>query len=333
MKKVTMKGIFILVMAIGFFAWSTIPGTAADKIIIKIAQNSGIYNPMQVGAEKFKEVMEKETNGAVEVQIFPDASLGTEVKTIQMIKLGTLGATVVATASIAEFAFEAGIFDLPFVFRDMEHMFEVVDGPFGQRFARLIEEKTDSVFLGYASFGSRNAYNKKRPILKPDDLKGLKIRVMGTPILIDTFNAFGAQATTLAWGELYSALQQGVVDGGECDPVDMWDMKFHEVTKYVSYTEHLVGVRAYLFSKKVYDKLPAYIQAVLFKAGREAVLADRNSQREKVDEATEKITKTGIVKFYKVDKQPFIDKVQEVYVKNADKVGGMELIELIDKWY
>ena len=333
MKKVITKGIFILVMAIGFFAWSAVPGTAADKIVIKIAQNSGIYNPMQVGAVKFKEVMERETNGAVEVQIFPDASLGTEVKTIQMIKLGILDATIVATASITEFAFEAGIFDLPFVFRDMEHMFEVVDGPFGQRLAKIIEEKTDSVFLGYASFGTRNVYNAKRPILSPDDLKGLKIRVMGTPILIDTFNALGAQATTLAWGELYSALQQGVVDGGECDPVDMWDMKFHEVTKYVSYTGHLVGVRAYLFSKKVYDKLPAYIQAILFKAGREAIVADRNSQREKVGEATEKIKKTGIVKFYKVDKQPFIDKVQKVYKKNADKVGGMQLIKLISKWH
>jgi len=333
MKKVITKGSFILVMAIGFFAWSAVPGTAADKIIIKIAQNSGIYNPMQVGCEKFKEVMERETNGAVEVQIFPDASMGTEVKTIQMVKLGTLDATVVATASITEFAFECGIFDLPFVFRDMEHMFEVVDGPFGQRFARLIEEKTGSVFLGYASFGSRNAYNAKRPVLSPDDLKGLKIRVMGTPILVDTFNALGAQATTLSWGELYSALQQGVVDGGECDPVDMWDMKFHEVTKYVSFTEHLVGVRAYLFSKKVYDKLPAYIQAVLLKAGREAIVADRNSQREKVDEALVKIKKTGIVKFYKVDKQPFIDKVDSVYEKNADKVGGMELIKLISKWH
>lgn len=333
MKKVITKGIFILVMSIVLFAWSAVPGTAADKIIIKIAQNSGIYNPMQVGAVKFKEVMESETNGAVEVQIFPDASMGTEVKTIQMVKLGVLDATIVATASITEFAFEAGIFDLPFVFRDMEHMFEVVDGPFGQRLAKLIEEKTGSVFLGYASFGTRNAYNAKRPILSPDDLKGLKIRVMGTPILIDTFNALGAQATTLAWGELYSALQQGVVDGGECDPVDMWDMKFHEVTKHVSYTGHLVGVRGYLFSKKVYDKLPAYIQAILFKAGREAIVADRNSQREKVGEATEKIKKTGKVKFYKVDKQPFIDKVQKVYEKNADKVGGMEFIKLISKWH
>jgi len=333
MKKVITKGIFILVIAIVLFTWSEVPGTAADKIIIKIAQNSGIYNPMQVGAVKFKEVMESETNGAVEVQIFPDASMGTEVKTIQMVKLGVLDATIVATASITEFAFEAGIFDLPFVFRDMEHMFEVVDGPFGQRLAKLIEEKTGSVFLGYASFGTRNAYNAKRPILSPDDLKGLKIRVMGTPILIDTFNALGAQATTLAWGELYSALQQGVVDGGECDPVDMWDMKFHEVTKHVSYTGHLVGVRGYLFSKKVYDKLPAYIQAILFKAGHEAIVADRNSQREKVGEATEKIKKTGKVKFYKVDKQPFIDKVQKVYEKNADKVGGMEFIKLISKWH
>jgi tripartite ATP-independent transporter DctP family solute receptor len=331
--KNTLIGSIILVLAIVVFGLSAAPAAAADKIVIKIAQNSGIYNPMQVGAEKFKQVMESETNGAVEVQIFPDAAMGTEVKTIQMVKLGTLDATIVATASITEFAFECGIFDLPFVFRDMEHMFEVVDGPFGQRFAKLIEEKTGSVFLGYASFGSRNAYNAKRPVLKPDDLKGLKIRVMGTPILIDTFNALGAQATTLAWGELYSALQQGVVDGGECDPVDMWDMKFHEVTKYVSFTEHLVGVRGYLFSKKVYDKLPANVQAVLFKAGREAVLADRNSQREKVGEAMEKIKKTGIVTFYKVDKQPFIDQVHSVYEKNADKVGGMDLIELISKWH
>jgi len=323
-----MKKILFVILAIGFLFWNVTPTVAAQKIVFKIAQDSSTEHPYQRGCEKFKEIIEAETNGAVEVQIFPNAQLGSEAQVMEGIKLNTLDATVSSTGAMAAFVPEVELFNLPFIFRDMSHFYKVVDGPIGQRIAKAIEEKLNSVFLGWWTFGSRNAWNKVRPVLKPDDFKGLKIRVMGSPIMLDTFNAFGAQATTLSWGELYTALQQGVVDGAECDPVDLLVEKFYEVTKYVSMTNHFIGAAPFFFSKKRYDKLSPYFQTLIVKAGRASVIAEREAQESLVDKAMAELKQKGI-KFYDVDTNPFKQKAKMVHKKNADKVGGMELIEMI----
>jgi tripartite ATP-independent transporter DctP family solute receptor len=228
-----------------------------EKIIIKVAHNGNEKHPHQAGFETFKEVLEKETNGKVEVQIFPNEQLGSEEEASQMVKLGLLSASAAsAGGGLASFVSEAELFNLPFIFRDLEHFYRVLDGPTGQRVARAVEEKLNCKVLGYWYSGIRNAWNSKRPILTPEDLKGLKIRVMSSPILLQTFNALGAQATPMAFGELYSALQMGVVDGAETDHIDLLYEKFHEVTKHVSYTNHMFLAVGLIFSKKQFDRLP-----------------------------------------------------------------------------
>jgi TRAP-type C4-dicarboxylate transport system substrate-binding protein len=196
--------------------------------------------------------------------------------------------------------------------------------------ANIVEDKLNCVVLGYWFSGIRNVWNAKKPILNPDDLRGIKIRVMSSPMLIETFNTLGAQATPMAFGELYSALQMGVVDGAETDHLDLLYEKFHEVTKYVSYTNHMFLVIALIFSKKMFDKLPQDIQAAVLKAGQASVVAEREAMDVQTASALIELKELGL-EFYEVDKNLFREKVEQVYRKNAAKVGGMAKIEEVIK--
>ena len=294
---------------------------------MKLAHNGPEQHPFQVGAETFKQVLEAETGGAVEVQIFPGEQLGPEDQTSQMVKQGTLACAVEsAGGGLAPFVPEADLFNMPFIFRDIDHFYRVVDGPIGARLAGQVEGKLNSVFLGWWFSGVRNAWNGKHPILTPADMEGLKIRVMGSPVLIDTFNALGAQATPMSFGEVYTSLQQGVIDGAETDHVDLLVENFYEVTEYVSLTGHMYLAAGLICSKDVFDSLPAEIQAAVRKAGAEATAAERVAMASMTDDALAQLKEKGI-KFYEVDVAPFQAKVQSVYEKNAEQVGGMSAIE------
>lgn len=305
-------------------------GSPAKKIILKVAHNGKEKHPFQKGYEKFKEVLETETDGVVEVQIFPNAQLGSEEEASQMVKLGLLSASAAGSGGLASFVPEAELFNLPFIFRDLPHFYRVLDGPVGQQVAATIEKKLNCVVLGYWFSGIRNVWNSKRPIRTPDDFKGLKIRVMSSAILVETFNALGAQATPMSFGQLYSALQMGVVDGAETDHIDLIQERFYEVTKYVSYTNHMFLAIALIFSKKQFDKLPPNIRNAVLTAGRASVTAEREEMEAMTNASLIELKNKGI-QFYEVDKRPFQEKVRHVYRNNANKVGGMEVIEAVGK--
>jgi tripartite ATP-independent transporter DctP family solute receptor len=221
---------------------------------------------------------------------------------------------------------EADLFNFPFLFRDLDHFYKVVDGPVGDQIARKIEESLDCLVLGWWFSGARNVWNSKRPIYKPEDLNGLKIRVIASPVILESFDVFGAQSTSMSFGELYSAVQQGVLDGAECDLTDIHGMKFYEVTKYVSSTEHLFLAVALLYSKKQYDLLPPEVQKAVRKAGKNSEKIQREAMELKTQESLIELENLGLI-FNKVDKKPFQVLAWEIYKKNAEKVGGMALIE------
>ena len=307
----------------------TISSVSAADFVLKVAHNGPEQHPFQNGAVRFKQVMEEQTNGNVEVQIFPSEQLGSEEETSQMIKQGTIACAVEsAGGGLAPFVPSADLLNLPFLFRDLPHFYRVVDGPIGEQIGRNVEDKLDSVFLGWWFSGIRNEWNGKRPVRTPDDLKGLKIRVMGSPVLIDTFNALGAQATPMSWGEVYTSLQQGVIDGAETDHVDLLVEKFYEVTKHVSLTGHMYLAAGLICSKKVYNKLPAAYQIALINAGKASVQTERDAMEIMTGDALAKLKDKGL-KFYTIDVAPFQNKVISVYKKNADKVGGMDVIRLV----
>jgi len=305
-------------------------GSPAERIILKVAHNGSEQHPFQAGFEKFKEVMETETNGVVEVQIFPNAQLGSEEEANQMVMLGLVSASAAGSASLGTFVPEAELFNLPFIFRDLPHFYRVLDGEIGREVAAKIENKLNCIVLGYWFSGIRNVWNSRKPVLTPDDLKGMKIRVMASPILVETFNALGAQATPMSFGQLYSALQMGVVDGAETDHIDLLQERFFDVTKYVSYTNHMFLAIGLIFSKKQFDNLPSDIQETVLKAGRESVIAEREAMETVTNAALVELKEKGL-EFYEVDKKPFQEKVTGVYEENAEKVGGMEVIEAVGR--
>lgn len=305
---------------------------ADDTIVLKVAHNGSVEHPYQVGFEVFKEVLERETDGRVEVQIFENAQLGTEEEASLMVKLGALaGSAASAGGGLAPFAPEAELFNFPFIFRDLDHFYRVLDGAPGQRVAAAIEERLDAVVLGYWFSGVRNVWNSKHPVLTPDDFRGLKIRVMSSPVLVETFNALGAQATPMSFGELYSGLEQGVVDGAETDHVDLLYERFYEVTNYVSYTGHMYLAAAFIFSRKLYDRLPAEVQEAVLEAGRQSVVAQRLAMETMSSEALEELKKRGL-EFFEVDRELFRQRVESVYRNNAERVGGMQFIEEVTRY-
>ena len=314
--------IYFLVIFIG--CWSE----NNEKIVIKVSHNGSDQHPHQAGFEKISEILEKETNGRAKLEIFPSSQIASEEEAIEMVKLGVIGSTPASSGGLSRFVPEVDLFNLPFIFDSLGHFYEVLDGPIGDEIAKKIEQKLDCIVLGWWFSGIRNTWNSEKPIYTPKDLEGMKIRVIGSSIVLDTFNAFGAQATNMSFGELYSAIQMGVLDGAECDHIDLLVEKFYEVTKYVSYTEHLYLSVALIFSNKQLDKLPIDIKEALIKAGKESIMAQRNAMEEKTKDALTELKEKGLV-FNAVDKKLFKEKAEVVYEKHAEEVGGMSLINQI----
>ena len=182
----------------------------------------------------------------------PNSILGDEDDLVEGMLLGTIDMAVAATAKLSSFVPEADLFSLPFLFRDYDHWAKVLDGPQGARMKEIIESKSDLILLGYWGCGTRMLFNSQKPVVTPDDLRGLKIRTMPGPVDIQTWEDLGAIPTPVAWPELYSALKQGVVDGAENDPANIIQQKFYEPCPYISLTDHrdrcpaLPPVQAYL---------------------------------------------------------------------------------------
>ncbi len=318
---------FLLAICVTVSACSS--GDRTDGVIvIKVAHNGNEQHPFQEGYEKFADILAKETGGRVEVEIFPNSQLGSEEEAIEMVKLGVIGSTSSAAASLGPFVPEIDVLNFPFIFRDLEHFYKVLDGPVGERISEGIANDLDMMVLGWWFSGVRNVWNEERPIIVPSDLEGLKIRVIGSAIVVDAFNSLGAQATTMSFGELYSAVQQGVLDGGESDHTDLLVEKFYEVTKYVSLTQHLYLAAPLTFSRKKFEKLPADVQQAILLAGEQSVETQRRSMEMNNEQSLLALEEIGLI-FNEVDGDAFRNKIAEgkVYERNAERVGGQAMID------
>jgi tripartite ATP-independent transporter DctP family solute receptor len=298
--------------------------------VLKVAHNGNEQHPFQVGYKAFNEVLQKETDGEYAIDIFPNSQLGSEEEATEMVKLGIISSTAASAASLGPFVPEIDVLNFPFIFRDLNHFYAVLDGPVGDRLANQIEDDLDIIVLGWWFAGVRNVWNKERPVHVPADLEGLKIRVIGSSIVLDAFNTLGAQATTMSFGELYSATQQGVLDGAESDHTDLLVEKFYEVTKYVSLTEHLYLAVPLTYSKKKFERLPPEVQAAVRSAGTESVPVQRQAMESNNTESLKALIELGL-EFNDVDGEMFRQTIESgrVYERNADHVGGARMIDQI----
>lgn len=274
-----------------------------------------------------KNVKER-TDGKVTIEIFPLNQLGAERELTEALTLGTADMSISSTAPIANFYPQIGIVDLPFLFESREHAYSVLDGQVGQDLLTGMEE-VGLVGLAWAENGFRHITNSKHPITKPEDLKGLKIRTQENQIHLDAFNALGAQPTPMAWNEALTALQQGVVDAQENPLIIADTYKLYDANQqYMTLTGHIYSPAVVMFSKSVFDTLPAEYQDILKEEAKTAGDKVRELSTKADTESLQVVKDAGMEVIEDVDVQPFRDAIQSVFEKYEEDFGK-ENIEAI----
>jgi tripartite ATP-independent transporter DctP family solute receptor len=267
--------------------------------------------------------LEKATNGRLTFKMFPAMQLGGEKEMIEQAQVGALQIARISVGPMGPIVDELNVFNLPFVFRDENHMRKVIDGPIGQELLDKVtaDPRSKLVVLGWMDAGTRNVYAKK-PVTKPADLKGQKIRMMGNPIFVETMNAMGGNGISMGFSELFSALQTGVVDGAENNPPTLVTHKHYEVAKVYSLTGHLIIPEIFVFSKVSWDKLGKADQDLIRKFSREAQMEQRGLWDKMVQESEAKLKAAG-VQFVQVDKKAFYDATKPVREKYGAKHAAL----------
>lgn len=313
----------LMVVAVAFNFVSDSPVFGQKKIVIKLGDDLSPSHPHEVAFRFFAKRVAELTKGQAEVQIYPNSQLGTHPERIQGLQLGTIEMTKTTNADMGNFVEETKVLDLPFLFRDKEHFYKVMDGPVGQRFLNEVYPKVGLKGLIFLDSGTRSVYNSKRPIRTPQDLKGVKIRVMPSEIMIDTINAMGASAVPMSFAELYSAMQQGVVDGAENSPTLYYEQKHYEVAPYLSLTEHFGPPDILLISQNFFNRLPKNVQKAILQAAEETKEYQRELWLKSEKEVIDQIKALPGVKVNTVDTEAFSKAVQPIYDKYGSKYADV----------
>ncbi|TCT03894.1 TRAP transporter substrate-binding protein [Aquabacter spiritensis] len=299
----------------------------AQSVTLRSADIHPDGYPTVEAVKYFGKILDEKTNGKYKIQLFFSAQLGQEKETIEQTRFGVIDLNRVNTAPFNNLIPETAVLGLPFLFRSVDHMYKVVDGPLGGEIAKAFEPH-GLIVLGFFDSGARSIYNSKRPIKTLADMKGMKIRVQQSDLFISMINALGANATPMPFGELYSALQTGLVDGAENNYPSYESVKHYEVAKYYSLTEHSMAPEVFVMSKMAWDKLSPGDQKIFKEAGAAATLKMRELWAARDAEAKAKVVKGGAL-INEVEKQPFIDAMKPVYDKFVTSEKMKSLVDRI----
>jgi tripartite ATP-independent transporter DctP family solute receptor len=307
-----------------------LPLAAQAQTVLKAADTHPAGYPTVVAVEMMGKKLEAATNGRIKLQMFPGAVLGQEKETVEQTQLGAIQIARISLGVVGPVVPEVNVFNMPFVFRDIAHMRKVIDGAVGDELlAKVTASPARLVALGWMDGGSRSLYTKK-PVRTPADLKGQKIRMMGNPLFVDTMNAMGGNGISMSYGEVFSALQTGVIDGAENNPPSMFTSNHYSAgAKYYTQTHHLIIPEILVMSKVAYDKLSPADQALVRKLGREAQMDQRVLWDKSVEEYTAKLKAAG-VEFIPIDNRPFYEATAPVRAKyGANYTDLLKKIEAV----
>src|SRR3989441_5637107 len=296
---------------------------AQAKIVLKATDVHPVGYPTVEAIQRMGKKLEAATNGRISIQMFPSMQLGGEKEMIEQAQVGALQIARISVGAWAPVVADLTGSNRPFIFRDEQHMRKVIAGPIGQELLERTSNAPTSrlVVLGWMDAGTRNVYSNK-PVTKPADLKGMKIRMMGNPLFVETMNAMGGNGVAMGFNELYSALQTGVVDGAENNPPTLLAQNHYQVSKVYSLTGHLIIPEIFVFSKRNWETLPKADQDLVKKLAREAQLEQRQLWDAYVGEAESKLKAAGI-QFVNADKEAFYKATQPVRDKYGAKYGAL----------
>ena len=293
------------------------------KINISVAQNSH----QGVAIDTFAKEVERRTNGRIKVQAFYSGSLGGERESIEAVQLGTQELTFSSSGPVPNFVPEARILDIPFLFRDKAHARAVLDGPIGQDLLGKFDSKGFKA-LAWGENGVRHMTNSKRAVNSPDDLKGLKMRTMENPVHVAAYKGFGIVTTPMAFPEVFTALQQGTVDGQENPLSVIMAAKFDQVQKHLTLTGHVYSPAIFLMNKANFDKLSAADKQAFIEAAKEGVKVNRARVDEDDAKGVAELRSKGMTVVENVDKAKFVAALAPVYAE-FDKQFGKANIDAI----
>lgn len=293
--------------------------------VLRLSHNAAAGNPKADASLLFAKLVEEKTDGRIKVEVGGSAQYGDDLESLTNMRLGTLAFSANSQGTTSTVVPQFAVIGLPFMFRDLDHAYAVVDGPAGDKLSELAREKGLEV-LAFWDNGIRHVSNNKRPIVEPTDLAGIKLRTPPDPMTMDIFSALGANPMSLAFSELYIALQQGVVDGQENPFMNIYSSKLHEVQKYISLTGHKYETTPVLASKIVFDRFSDEDKKLIKEAAIEAGAFNRQKSRE-ADENLRATFLAAGVEINDINRDAFVEKMQPVY----DKWSGQypELVELV----
>ncbi len=309
----------------GLASGAALPASAQAKAVFKASDVQPPGYPTVAAAENLGKKLEAATGGRLSVRMYPSMQLGGEKETIEQTQIGAIQLLRVSAGALGPIVDDINVVNMPFLFRNMAHAEQMMDGPIGQELLDKITADANAglVALCWMNAGARSLYNGKRPIKSIEDVKGLKFRVIGNPIFIDMMNALGGNGVAMGYDQVFSALQTGVIDGAENNPPSYVFSNHYTAAKYFSLTEHLVIPEVLVFSKKVWATLSADDQALLKKLAREAQLEERVLWNTYEQEAMAKAKAAGCQITEIADKGPFQRAVNPVWKKYGPKYQDM----------
>jgi tripartite ATP-independent transporter DctP family solute receptor len=300
-------------------------GGESQVTVLKLAHALDVAHPVHMGMVFMSEKVREYSNGKMRIDIYPGGQLGAERELIELLQIGSLAMSKVSTAPLEAFVPEMQIFGIPYLFRDQEHRWKVLNSAIGKRLL-LSGEPFFLRGLCYYDAGTRSFYTVNKPIRSPDDLRGMKIRVMKSITAVQMIQTLGGSPTPIPWGELYTALQQGVVDGAENNAPSFYSSHHYEVCRYYSIDEHTAIPDILLISTLVWNDLTQQEKEWLQKAVDESVLYQKKLWEEATRQALEEVQKVGVQIIYP-DKQPFLSSIQSMY----DSQKGTPVYDLIQE--
>jgi tripartite ATP-independent transporter DctP family solute receptor len=315
--------------AIVALACLVLGGCTADRdvTVIKLGHGLDVTTPVHLAMEHMAERVDELSGGRMRVDIFPSEQLGTERQLLELLQIGSVGMTKVSAAVLENFAPRFQVLSLPYIFRDEAHHFDVLDGPIGSELLLGLDRYRLRGMTFYDA-GSRSFYTKGRRVTTPGDLDGLKVRTQESATAMELVRRLGGSPTPIAWGELYSALQQGIVDGAENNPPSFYISGHYEIARYYTLNEHTRVPDVLLVSSTVWDDLTEEERGWLSDAVRASTERQRVLWRDAVDEALREVQAAG-VEVIRADPTPFADAVEAMYDAYRDDPEIYALIERI----
>ncbi|MFD0979179.1 TRAP transporter substrate-binding protein [Tropicimonas aquimaris] len=270
--------------------------------------------PVSHGMEAFMAEVTEKTNGEIKGEVFHQGVLGSQPDAIEQTRLGIIDFGEFSLGPMGQAVPEANVVSLPFIFKSIDQMHRAMDGAPGEALSKGLEAK-GLIALGYYDAGARSFYNSKGPINSPEDIKGMKIRVMNNDLFVDMIDAMGGNATPMAFAEVYQSIKTNVVDGAENNPPSYESTAHHEVAPYYSFSEHLIIPEVLAISKKTWDTLTPEQQEIVKTAGKNSTMLQRELWKERETQSLEIVKAAGVQVNMIEDKAPFQEAMKPVYEK------------------